>query len=193
MTTQARREKADSPEAAAIRARMELFYEGHLHITCREFERNMGRSAGYVANFSGRPRTMTLAMFSKVYPMLNLDWLLTGQGSMINPGFERKSMEVHTMSKKKQRVKYVADLTEASIQAEAEAVAAISKGDTNIGHGATMIKESSSSGDVHKLIENLIEENKAKQKMIDRLIGMLEKLTQPEKQPKSVYYDVEKD
>lgn len=153
----------NTPEAFKIRERLELFYRGHLHMTCREFERNMGRSAGYVANFSGNPRKVTLTMFEKVYPMLNLDWVLTGNGSMIKPEYENRALEVHTIPKRK-RVKYVADLTDAVIN-----------GDANIGSNPTMIK--GSSGDVKKLVENLIEDNKQKQKMIDRLMAMLEKLT----------------
>ncbi len=150
-------------EASKIRERLELFYDGHLHITCRQFERNMGRSSGYVANFSGNPRKVTLTMFEKVYPMLNLDWVLTGNGTMIKPEYEHRSLEVHAIPKRK-RVKYIADLSDSVIN-----------GDTNIGSGATMVKNST--GDVKKLVENLIEDNKQKQKTIDRLMAMLEKLT----------------
>lgn len=156
--------KYNTPEIIAMRERLAQFYEDHLHMTCREFERNMGRSAGYVANFCGSLRANTRNMFEKVYPMLNLDWVLTGEGSMINEGYENKSLVVHTIPKRR-HVKYVADLTEAVIN-----------GDANIGTRNTITK--GSSGDVQKLVENLIEDNKEKQRMIDRLMAMLEKLTE---------------
>lgn len=142
-------------ELEAIRERFAMYYADTLHITKREFERNLGKALGYINSYSGNPKREAVKAFSQVYPALNLDWVHTGLGSMINPGYENKAMEIHPIKK----AKYV-DEGEINVSEIKE----VNKEDTIL-----MLKT---------LVDNLIEDNSRKQKTIERLMDMLTKVTQ---------------
>lgn len=139
-------------ELEAIRERFAMYYADTLHITKREFERNLGKALGYINSYSGNPKREAVKAFSQVYPALNLDWVHTGLGSMINPGYERKAMEIHPI----QKARYVED----------ENVPEIKEVDKE--ESIRMLKT---------LVDNLIEDNNKKQKTIERLMDMLTKVT----------------
>lgn len=54
------------------------------NITTAEFERQIGVSGGYISNISKSIQPDKLEKISKIYPDLNIEWLLIGKGSMIN-------------------------------------------------------------------------------------------------------------
>ncbi len=53
-------------------------------MTTAEFERQIGVSGGYISNISKSIQPDKLEKISKIYPDLNIEWLLIGKGSMIN-------------------------------------------------------------------------------------------------------------
>lgn len=54
-------------------------------ISTAEFERSIGVSGGYVSNISKSIQPDKLEIISKVYPALNIEWLLIDTGKMIKP------------------------------------------------------------------------------------------------------------
>lgn len=60
-----------------------LTFISHLGVNVAEFERNCNLSNGSVSKMGDNTRRSTLEKISKIYPSLNLNWLLTGEGSMI--------------------------------------------------------------------------------------------------------------
>lgn len=60
-----------------------LAFISHLEVNVAEFERNCNLSNGSVSKMGDNTRRSTLEKISKIYPSLNLNWLLTGEGSMI--------------------------------------------------------------------------------------------------------------
>lgn len=60
-----------------------LTFISHLGVNVAEFERNCNLSNGSVSKMGDNTRRSTLERISKIYPSLNLNWLLTGEGSMI--------------------------------------------------------------------------------------------------------------
>ncbi len=53
-------------------------------MTTAEFERQIGVSGGYISNISKSIQPDKLEKISKIYPDLNIEWLLIGKGAMIN-------------------------------------------------------------------------------------------------------------
>lgn len=60
-----------------------LTFISYLEMNVAEFERNCNLSNGSVSKMGDNTRRSTLEKISKIYPSLNLNWLLTGEGSMI--------------------------------------------------------------------------------------------------------------
>lgn len=63
--------------------RINMFIK-HLDISVSMFEKNCGLSNGAVSKIGFGTRHSTLDKISKVYPQLNIPWLLTGEGEMLN-------------------------------------------------------------------------------------------------------------
>lgn len=55
-----------------------------LGITVQQFELKVGLSNGAVSKMGDNTRRSTLDKISIVYPNINISWLLTGEGSMLN-------------------------------------------------------------------------------------------------------------
>jgi transcriptional regulator with XRE-family HTH domain len=53
-----------------------------MKITVQTFESSIGKTNGYIAHTKS-PTAGVLAEIAKVYPDLNLDWLITGEGEML--------------------------------------------------------------------------------------------------------------
>jgi hypothetical protein len=53
-----------------------------MKITVQTFESSIGKTNGYIAHTKS-PTAGVLAEIAKVYPDLNLDWLITGEGDML--------------------------------------------------------------------------------------------------------------
>lgn len=68
-----------------INNRLSAFLE-HMHITMTEFERRSGISGGLGSKLSEKSRASTFRLISIAFPQLNVDWLRTGYGSMLNRG-----------------------------------------------------------------------------------------------------------
>lgn len=49
------------------------------------FENNVGIARGYISNNKGNMTSKVIDRIRNAYPELNTDWLLTGQGQMLNP------------------------------------------------------------------------------------------------------------
>ena len=56
----------------------------YLGISVSEFERSCNLSNGAVSKMGDNTRRATLNKICYIYPQLNIDWLLTGKGDMIN-------------------------------------------------------------------------------------------------------------
>lgn len=63
--------------------RINVFIQS-LGITVSEFERICNLSNGAVSKMGDNTRTSTIDKISKMYPRLNIAWLRTGEGEMIN-------------------------------------------------------------------------------------------------------------
>ena len=61
-----------------------LQFIGYLGISVSEFERNCDLSNGAVSKMGDNTRRSTINNIYNVYPQLNTDWLLTGNGDMLN-------------------------------------------------------------------------------------------------------------
>lgn len=65
------------------RDRLITFIESK-RMTRREFQDSIGVSISYVHNMSGSIRQPILSRIEETYPELNIDWLVSGKGEMIN-------------------------------------------------------------------------------------------------------------
>lgn len=72
-----------TPEKMACE-RLKQFVYGYLGMSQREFSASIGRSGSFVPNFKGKVRGHTRQKLQMVYPNLNLNWLETGEGEMID-------------------------------------------------------------------------------------------------------------
>lgn len=61
-------------------------------ISKSEFERKCGLSNGYLNSSKGNFGAKKLDDILRVFPSLNRDWLLTGEGEMMIPSFDISSM-----------------------------------------------------------------------------------------------------
>ena len=57
------------------------------NLSVSAFERRCGMSTGYVANLKPNANSKKLNEISSAFPDLNMEWLKTGEGHMVNPGF----------------------------------------------------------------------------------------------------------
>lgn len=60
-----------------------LEFINHIDVGQASFERKAGISNGYVNNLKGSIGSSIINKISAAYPELNIDWLLTGEGSML--------------------------------------------------------------------------------------------------------------
>lgn len=67
-----------------MKERLEKFIE-YREISNRRFLLNCGLSETYINTMTGNPSGDTLAKIQKRYPELNIQWLKTGEGEMLNP------------------------------------------------------------------------------------------------------------
>lgn len=65
-----------------VNSRIRQFLKGR-KITVQSFEAAIGKTNGYLAHTKS-PTAGVLADIAKVYSELNLDWLITGEGAMLN-------------------------------------------------------------------------------------------------------------
>lgn len=68
-----------------IQNRLRLFLDT-LNISMQTFERCSGISQGLGSRLSNKSYATTFKRISLAYPQLNIDWLKTGEGEMLNPG-----------------------------------------------------------------------------------------------------------
>lgn len=76
-------------------------------ISQRKFELNVGVSNGFVNNISKGIGADKLQKFLSVYPELNQEWLLTGEGNMLRDGYasDKRAVNVDVCS----RIKEISD------------------------------------------------------------------------------------
>lgn len=60
-------------------------FVGTLGISVQEFERQCGINAGTASRMSNKSYSTTFHKIQKSYPQLNMTWLKTGEGAMLNP------------------------------------------------------------------------------------------------------------
>ena len=70
-----------------VKDRLILFLE-HLKIGQKKFEENVGLSNGFVNNIGVSITSKSINKISSKYPQLNTDWLLTGQGEMLQSNWK---------------------------------------------------------------------------------------------------------
>lgn len=56
-----------------------------LNISAQKFERQCDMGQGGAAKLSNRSYATTFAKIAKAFPQLNINWLKTGEGEMLNP------------------------------------------------------------------------------------------------------------
>lgn len=61
-----------------------IFYAKFKKLPISKFEQQSGMSNGYIKNFKGNLSAIKLGGILKAFPDLNKDWLLTGEGEMLN-------------------------------------------------------------------------------------------------------------
>ena len=66
-----------------LRSRVREYCE-YMNIRVSQFEKKAGLSNGYFNQVSKKPSDAKLDAIAKAHPELNLDWLCTGRGEMIN-------------------------------------------------------------------------------------------------------------
>lgn len=66
-----------------MKERIKYFIKS-IGISVALFEKNCGLSNGSVNKMADGTRTTTLDNISKAYPQLNMNWLKTGEGEMLN-------------------------------------------------------------------------------------------------------------
>lgn len=62
-----------------------LQFIDYLHVPVSQFEKKCGMANGYVKNISKGISAEKLSAIIKAYPILNPEWLMTGEGQMLNP------------------------------------------------------------------------------------------------------------
>ena len=70
-----------------IRTRLRLFLD-EKGMSMSHLERLAGLSQGYLRNGTGSYGVDKIHKITKILPELNLSWLVTGQGSMMNEGYD---------------------------------------------------------------------------------------------------------
>lgn len=68
-----------------------MTYIENIGITVREFERVCGMANGYVRGIDSSIGEKKLKTISLMYPNLNIEWLLTGEGSMLKESSQYES------------------------------------------------------------------------------------------------------
>jgi hypothetical protein len=66
-----------------------LEFIAYKRLTQRRFQASIGVSSSYIRNISSGIGADVLSRISKNYPELNTDWLLTGEGEMLNPSSDK--------------------------------------------------------------------------------------------------------
>jgi len=72
-----------------------LHFIRHAELTKSEFEQNCGFSNGFVDKAGNNTRRGNLDKISIAYPELNINWLLTGEGSMLKSGTDSSSVKFY--------------------------------------------------------------------------------------------------
>ena len=73
-----------------LRDRVRQYCE-YMNIRISQFEKKAGLSNGYFNQVSKRPSNAKLESIAEAHPLLNIDWLCTGRGEMINSGVSQTS------------------------------------------------------------------------------------------------------
>jgi transcriptional regulator with XRE-family HTH domain len=73
-----------------LRDRVRQYCE-YMNIRISQFEKKAGLSNGYFNQVSKKPSNAKLESIAEAHPLLNIDWLCTGRGDMINSGISQTS------------------------------------------------------------------------------------------------------
>lgn len=73
-----------------LRDRVRQYCE-YMNIRISQFEKKAGLSNGYFNQVSKKPSNAKLESIAEAHPLLNIDWLCTGRGEMINSGVSQTS------------------------------------------------------------------------------------------------------
>ncbi|GHV60933.1 hypothetical protein FACS1894195_0630 [Bacteroidia bacterium] len=65
-----------------VKERIKYFIDNHLRISVCEFEKSIESSNGYINSISRSIGVDKINNIVEKYPILNIDWLLTGRGEM---------------------------------------------------------------------------------------------------------------
>lgn len=74
-----------------FKARLAKFFSGHLGMSQNSFEDSCGITHGTISSIKVKgPSVDVLAKISSAYPDLDLNWLVTGKGTMVNTGGKKE-------------------------------------------------------------------------------------------------------
>lgn len=79
-----------------LRDRVRTYCE-YMNIRVSQFEKRAGLSNGYFNQVSKKPSETKLNAIASAHPELNLDWLCTGHGEMLNPINQQSSKGDNTI------------------------------------------------------------------------------------------------
>lgn len=77
-----------------IQDRLAIFL-AELNISTQKFERQCDMGQGAAAKLTSKSYATTYAKIAKAFPQLNIDWLKTGEGEMINPIQHRSVRDIN--------------------------------------------------------------------------------------------------
>lgn len=75
-----------------IQARLKKFL-AYKHLTYKDFELKTGLANAAASRIGENSRSNTFNRVAKAFPELNLEWLKTGTGEMLNPGVPSPSFD----------------------------------------------------------------------------------------------------
>lgn len=149
-----------------MKQRIMQFIES-LGISISQFERACGLANGTVSKMGYNTRMATLDKISKVYPLLSINWLRTGEGTMINSKDDDVGQNLNMTGK--------STVVGANVQGNGNKISNTSHGDFDLngmiklqnGYQSMLMKSQSQ-------IDTLILQNK---QQFDRMMAVIEKLS----------------
>lgn len=82
----------------SVKERLQQFLKAE-GITASEFARKMGLSPAYLASMRKSMPVEKVERLIGIFPQLNRDWLLYGEGSMYRDGLDEKGIDPHRLDK----------------------------------------------------------------------------------------------
>ena len=148
-----------------------IIFLKYLKIGQAKFEKNVGLANGFVNNIGKSMNVESLLKIEAAYPELNSNWLKTGEGEMLKPGYQQNKVKTNSGIVGIQGAGH--SITNSDVSAIKEVMSPIvslmEKKDEQVSDVITMLK--SKDDQVSEMISIL----KSKDEQINRLIGLVER------------------